>query len=257
MLDFIKRLIRPFIATRRRQAASALVLIAVAAPLIYFAWWLGSPLFTNEEVDEAFPVSAPAAQQEAAQQETVQERQADADAAQAEDDDGSPEAEDVAAADRQFPLTVNATIPEGMSRAEAEETMEAAAETEQPVAESMMEAMEEPEVVAVLTGEFEDGDPFHTGEGTATLYRLADGRHVIRFEEFRVRNGPDLRVILTPVGRGDVLADGYIELGELKGNIGNQNYFLPDDADPDDYKAVIIYCWPFRVVFAAAELSAP
>lgn len=257
MLDFIKRLIRPFVATRRRQAASALVLIAVAAPLIYFAWWLISPLFTNEEVDEAFPVSAPTEQQETGQQEVGQEEQGGAAAEQAEGDDEPSEAGNAAAADGQFPLTANATIPEGMSRAEAEEMMEAAAEMEETVAEAMMEAMEEPEVVAVLAGEFEDGDPFHTGEGSATVYRLADGTHVVRFEDFRVRNGPDLRVILTPVGRDDVLADGYIELGELKGNIGNQNYFFPEGTDPDDYAAVIIFCWPFRVVFAEAVLGAP
>ena len=245
MIEFAKRLIRPFVATRRRQAASALVLIAIAAPLIYFAWWLGSPLFRTVEVDEAFPVSAPAEQEDAAQQQ--------AEPAAAAEQEAEPAAE--AAMDRQFPLTANATIPEGMTRAEAEERMEAAAQAEDPVEEPMMEAMEEPEVVALLTGEFEDGDPFHTGEGTATVYRLADGRHVVRFENFRVRNGPDLRVILTPVGREDVLADGYIELGELKGNVGNQNYFFPEGIDPGDYAAVIIYCWPFRVVFAEAVLT--
>lgn len=256
MLDLIKRLIRPFIATRRRQAASALVLIAVAVPLIYFAWWLLSPLFTNEEVDEAFPVAAPTEQQESGQQEAAQERDDSAAAqAEAEGEDESSEARETA--DRQFPLTANATIPEGMSRAEAEEMMEAAAEVEESVEEAMMEAMEEPQVVAVKVGEFEDGDPFHTGEGSATVYRLADGTHVVRFENFRVRNGPDLRVILTPIGRDDVLADGYIELGELKGNIGNQNYFFPEGTDPDDYAAVIIFCWPFRVVFAEAVLGAP
>ena len=245
MIEFAKRLIRPFVATRRRQAASALVLIAIAAPLIYFAWWLGSPLFRTVEVDEAFPVSAPAEQEDAAQQQ--------AEPAAAADQEAEPATE--AAMDRQFPLTVNATIPEGMTRAEAEERMEAAAQAEDPVEEPMMEAMEEPEVIALLTGEFEDGDPFHTGEGSATVYRLADGRHVVRFESFRVRNGPDLRVILTPVGREDVLADGYIELGELKGNVGNQNYFFPEGIDPGDYAAVIIYCWPFRVVFAEAVLT--
>ena len=245
MIEFAKRLIRPFVATRRRQAASALVLIAIAAPLIYFAWWLGSPLFRTVEVDEAFPVSAPAEREDAAQQQ--------AEPAAAAEQEAEPAAE--AAMDRQFPLTANATIPEGMTRAEAEEMMEAAAQAEDPVEEPMMEAMEEPEVVALLTGEFEDGDPFHTGEGTATVYRLADGRHVVRFENFRVRNGPDLRVILTPIGREDVLADGYIELGELKGNVGNQNYFFPEGIDPGDYAAVIIYCWPFRVVFAEAVLT--
>lgn len=73
-------------------------------------------------------------------------------------------------------------------------------------------------------------------------------------------NGPDLHVILSPVAsaasRQDVMADGYIDLGGLKGNRGDQNYELPDgvDLEAGDW-TVVIYCQPFHVIFATAALS--
>ena len=91
------------------------------------------------------------------------------------------------------------------------------------------------------------------------FYQLEDGSHVLRFEDFRVTNGPALFVLVSPhpnpEGRGDISDAGYVELARLKGNVGNQNYVLPDDLDPDDINSVIIYCKPFRVVFSTAALS--
>ena len=184
-------------------------MVAVAAPALYLAWWLGSPLLIDDEVDEAFPLSA------------------------------------------------SAVIPAGTTREEAETTMEEAAELEREVAEARMEAMAAATVLK--SGTFEGADAFHSGEGTATIYQLDDGSYVLRFEDFRVTNGPDLRVILSPhpnpEGRGDVTAAGYIEIGRLKGNVGPQNYFFPQGVTPDEFQSVIIYCRPFHVVFSVAALS--
>jgi hypothetical protein len=47
----------------------------------------------------------------------------------------------------------------------------------------------------------------------------------------------------------------YLDLGSLKGNVGDQNYALPADFDPTLYKSVVIYCQPFRVIFATATLQ--
>ena len=80
---------------------------------------------------------------------------------------------------------------------------------------------------------------------------------MLRLEDFRVTNGPDLRVLLVPAsdpqGRDDV--EGYIELGKLKGNMGNQNYFLPEGEDGSGFSSVVIYCRPFHVVFSVATLN--
>jgi hypothetical protein len=135
-----------------------------------------------------------------------------------------------------------------------EETFPASSGAEVPASEEAMPAA----AVALRRGTFVGADKFHQGEGTATVYRLGSAL-VLRLDPFRVTNGPDLYVILTkhakPRSRDDVKA-GYIEVAKLKGNVGSQNYTLPAGFRLDDYNAVVIYCKPFHVVFASAELPA-
>lgn len=161
----------------------------------------------------------------------------------------------------EFPLAARAVIPDNMTIAEVEETMSAAAGLERPVSE-VMPAMpaNDPSPQARLMGEFMDADSFHRGSGTATIYDLgADSRKVLRLEEFEVTNGPDLRVLLAyspnPEGHSDLDDAGYVELGKLKGNIGSQNYEIPDSVSLSDVQSVVIYCNPFRVVFSVAPLE--
>ena len=135
--------------------------------------------------------------------------------------------------------------------------MEAAAVVMQD--KSMDDAMPEApaEWVQVAGGEFVDADSFHLGEGTAVIFQQGDER-ILRFEDFMVTNGPDLHVILSkhpaPASRSDVGED-YIDLGAIKGNIGNQNYEIPADVDLSEYQSVVIYCVPFHVVFSTATLN--
>jgi hypothetical protein len=52
-----------------------------------------------------------------------------------------------------------------------------------------------------------------------------------------------------------VFDDGeYVDLGALKGNVGNQNYAIPADVDLTDLSSVTIWCDRFNVSFGAAEL---
>ena len=160
----------------------------------------------------------------------------------------------------EFPLTANATIPEGMDRAEAEMIMSGMAQMEETVVEAMPAASaDQSSPVRLKSGEFRDGDRLHKGRGQALIYDLADGSRVLRFEDFNVTNGPDLRVILTtvasPESSDDVHEPGYIELDKLKGNAGSQNYPIPPSANVEDFKSVVIYCKPFRVIFAVAPLT--
>ncbi|MXV80701.1 MAG: DM13 domain-containing protein [Chloroflexi bacterium] len=159
--------------------------------------------------------------------------------------------------DEAFPLGADATIPEELTEDQATVMMSAASKLEIEVQESMTDAMSAATVLK--SGAFVDGDAFHQGEGAATIYQLEDGSHVLRFEDFRVTNGPALFVLVSPhpdpQGRGDISDAGYIELARLKGNVGNQNYILPADLSPEDINSVIIYCKPFRVVFSTAPLT--
>ena len=46
-----------------------------------------------------------------------------------------------------------------------------------------------------------------------------------------------------------------MDLGKLKGNIGNQNYAIPEDVDVSIQMTVVIYCVPFHVFFSIAALD--
>ena len=111
------------------------------------------------------------------------------------------------------------------------------------------------EPTALAMGSFIDIDPIHGAEGSATIYQLPDGARVLRFEDFRSKNGPDLHVYLSteaPTSTFAGLGAGEIHLGALKGNVGDQNYEVPADIDLSQYRSVVIYCVPFRVVFSTA-----
>ena len=84
---------------------------------------------------------------------------------------------------------------------------------------------------------------------------------MVRFENFRTTNGPDLVVYLakhpSPQQAADVVDGGYLSLGKLKGNVGNQNYEIPAAIDVAQYNSVVIWCELFGVLFSPASLSAP
>jgi hypothetical protein len=48
---------------------------------------------------------------------------------------------------------------------------------------------------------------------------------------------------------------GFLSLGALKGNVGDQNYDVASDVDLTKYRAVTIWCRRFGVNFATAPLQ--
>jgi hypothetical protein len=97
------------------------------------------------------------------------------------------------------------------------------------------------------------------GKGTATVYKLADGKRVLRLTDFETDNGPDLHVRLIAADDAKDTASAakaeFVELAKLKGNKGNQNYDLPENVDLSKYRVVSIWCNRFSVNFAAAQLK--
>jgi hypothetical protein len=102
------------------------------------------------------------------------------------------------------------------------------------------------------TGTFTGADDFHFGSGTARLIETAPGSWVVRFEDFSVRNGPDLYVYLSPDPDG--YADDATELGTLKATDGDFNYEVPAGTDVAAARSVVVWCKQFAVMFAHAEL---
>lgn len=161
--------------------------------------------------------------------------------------------------EEQFPLAAPASVPEGITRAEGEAKVEEAAaeiwEAQQALPAPSQEA------VLLKEGRLRDADSFHQGSGRVAIYRLDDQGLVLRLEDLQVTNGPDLHVILTPHPdprtSEDVHAAGYVDLGKLKGNLGNQTYEIAADTDIEAQASLVIYCQPFHVLFSIASLAEP
>jgi hypothetical protein len=98
----------------------------------------------------------------------------------------------------------------------------------------------------------------HPTEGTATIYQMGDGTRVLRFTSFSTSNGPDVHVYMVAADdakdAATVQKAGFVDLGVIKGNIGDQNYTLGSDLDLAKYRAVSIWCKRFSVNFGAAAL---
>ena len=109
-----------------------------------------------------------------------------------------------------------------------------------------------PKETKPLMGNFVDaGDGFHKVEGVAKAVNLADGKTFLRLENLKATNGPDLYVYLST----DKGVSDFVNLGRLKGNIGNQNYEIPAGTDPAKYDTVLIWCKAFSTLFGSAKLS--
>ena len=98
----------------------------------------------------------------------------------------------------------------------------------------------------------------HPTAGTATIYLLGNGDRILRFTNFRTSNGPDVHVYLVAADNAKdsatVKEADFIDLGTVKGNIGDQNYPLGQDLDLSKYRTVSIWCKRFAVNFGAAPL---
>jgi hypothetical protein len=106
---------------------------------------------------------------------------------------------------------------------------------------------------SLLIGEFVGvNDGIHNAEGLAKVIQLDDASSMIlRLENFEATNGPDLYVYLA----SDDSASDFVNLGRLKGNIGNQNYDIPEGTDFSRYDTVLIWCQAFSVLFGSAKLE--
>lgn len=235
----------------------------------------------EEDEQSAAPAEDAAPEQQAAAEEDAADggtTAAEQSAAAVVEDDAPDEAAAQAKPDgdesAQASEAAQAEATEDTTEDAAEDTTEAADEpaAEEPAAEKPAAedppaeepAAEEPEEEAqpaertgrlVSQGELMGADEFHTGSGDVLLVISPDGDVILRFQDYAVRNGPDLHVYLTPDPGGDVHVDGAISLGPVKATQGSVNYDVPADVDPDSFRAAVIYCVPFRVVFATALLE--
>lgn len=191
--------------------------IIIAAIVIPSVVYTTSPLFINTAVNEPLPVSASSDFQKFMNMT---------------EEDRIQEAQNMTQQEKQMIMTeaakVNNTVIENISMTTTKETAN-----------------------KTLAGTFVGaGDGFHNAEGVAKLIQVGDGTNILRLENLKATNGPDLYVYLS----ADKTASDFVSLGRLKGNMGNQNYEIPNGTDLTKYNNVLIWCRAFSVLFGSAQL---
>ena len=143
-----------------------------------------------------------------------------------------------------------------MTVEEKDRIMKMAAEQDTTINETMTTTMNisqnREENKNLIVGDFMGvNDGIHDAEGKAKILTISDGSQILRLEDFRSTNGPNVHLYLST----DKQASDFIDLGRLKANNGNQNYQIPINTDFSKYKYVLIWCQPFSVLFGSAQLS--
>ncbi|MDX1991943.1 MAG: DM13 domain-containing protein [bacterium] len=108
-----------------------------------------------------------------------------------------------------------------------------------------------------LDVEEEDIPPYRDlfrAEGEFNIYELADGRRLLRLENLRVTNGPNLHVYLSPNPAPLTFADlgFYYDVGQLQGNVGNQNYEIPASLNLAEYQSIVIVELSYQFIYGVA-----
>ena len=208
-----------FVAMLRLGVPPIVRVVVLVVPFAIVNWWLISPYFVDDTVDEGFSTSI----------------------SQQLNSDGNPVTTtvpaDAAPPDDTPPPTDPDSVPD-----------EPAATGEEPPT---------PPSGPVLLGAGQFiGLAGHSGTGDAGLFQNPDGSLLLRFENFDIQNGPDLEVYLVPGADQTSLSEGSIHLGALKGNVGDQNYELPPGTElaQGEYTA-LVWCEAFSVEFVGATIS--
>lgn len=202
--------------TSRKAIIIAMIAAVAAIPAGIYTI---SPLFINSKIDEALPADI--------------------------------------AATKQFEEFMNMSEEERMEKGnkmsseERDVIMKGAAQSDDSAVHEQMTSEMSSGRPAAYTGTFVGvNDGIHNAEGSVSVIMLNDGTDILRLEDFRSTNGPDLYVYLST----DRSASDFVSLGRLKGNVGNQNYEIPPETDLEKYDTVLIWCRAFSVLFGSADI---
>lgn len=229
-------MVRSWVRRHWRWAVPAGVVVAGVGAWLVFGYFAFHTILIDEEVDEAVPFFAEGPAPSGIPGDETTEEMADAmNEAMAADE--MPRVDEV---DEPMPETTASDSDSEAQPGDADEI--------QP---------SEPQIIVEASGSFVSRS--HPTEGSARVLGDGSGRRFLRLEDFRTDNGPDLNVYLSaapPDAPAGAFDDDFVDLDDLKGNVGAQNYEIPVGLDLDRYSTVAIWCVRFSVVFGAAALSA-
>jgi hypothetical protein len=92
--------------------------------------------------------------------------------------------------------------------------------------------------------------PLHPASGEVRIVETGD-ETIVRFENFKTINGPNVHVYLAK----DTSGKEFIDLGAIRGTEGNINYVVPEGVDLAEYPVVMHWCVPFSVLFNYTEIK--
>lgn len=112
--------------------------------------------------------------------------------------------------------------------------------------------------VEIASGDFTRIDGVRWATGSLIIYQQTGNSKILRFENFSMVNGPNLRVILSTLGvplpENPALSPDDIDLGALRGNLGSQNYEIAAEVDLPRYNSIIIYSRALNLIYSIAPL---
>lgn len=87
-------------------------------------------------------------------------------------------------------------------------------------------------------------------ENGQTIFRLS--------EDFKTKNGPDLKLFLSPEAVRDVTGStathNAVKLGVLKSNKGTQDYIIPANIDLSQFRSILIHCEAYSKLWGGANI---
>ncbi len=256
-------MMRSWIQRHWRWAFPAAVVVAGVGAWLFFVYFAFHTILIDEEVEEDLPffTAGPAPSGMAGDETTTEiadamnEAMAEADMPMDDEVDEPMPPMDGTDAGPSDDESGEAAQPSEEAQPEATQPEATQPESAEPEATQPQSA--EPQIIVEAAGSFIGRS--HPTEGSARVLGDGSGLRFLRLEDFRTDNGPDLNVYLSaapPDAPAGAFDDDFVDLGDLKGNVGSQNYEIPAGLDLDRYSTVAIWCVRFGVVFGAADLIA-
>ena len=134
-------------------------------------------------------------------------------------------------------------------------SVDVAQQVNTPLIEALPQDVSSAQLMATATIHKVDRD----AEGIATIYRMDDGKRVLRLDRFFVTRNADLEIRLSaavsPKTTDEIAKAPFKVIAPLKATVGSMNYQIPQDVDMDQFGSLVIWCEITRNAYAAADIE--
>jgi len=110
-------------------------------------------------------------------------------------------------------------------------------------------------------------DKTQSGEFTKTSFKIKGQWQIVRengqtifrvSEDFKTKNGPDLKLFISPKKvesvTGTTATTGAVRLGVLRSSKGAQDYLIPEGVDLSQFGSILIHCEAYSKLWGGANI---